>query len=116
MVLRYQPEDFWALYNLSDLAMGIGQLDQARRWIDQGQKAYPDSPLFFALRGRYKGRKGDIEGGCEDVRTALDALPQKWDLWEVYSYLLKAKGDIIEADRALAKAKELAPETTKFLE
>ena len=79
IALQYQPDDFWGLFHLSDIALRTQQTVYAKRWIDQGLRFYPESPLFIALHGRYKGRKGDIEGGWEDVRAALDALPQKWD-------------------------------------
>lgn len=106
-ILKYEPDNFWALYNLADLALITGQIKAADHWIRLGMAAYPQAPLMLSLQGRHKGHKGDIEGGCEDLRNALKALPDKWDLWEIYAGLLRAKGDETEAESALAKAGRL---------
>jgi spermidine synthase len=108
MVLRYEPDNFWALYNLADLALMSGQMTHTKRWIRLGETAYPDSPLFLSLRGRYKGKNGDITGGCEDLLAAIKEFPEKWDLWEIYAGLLKAKGDESGAIKAMARARALA--------
>jgi spermidine synthase len=108
MVLQYEPDNFWALFNLGDLALISGQMTHAKRWIRLGQTAYPDSPLILSLRGRYKGKNGDVLGGCEDLQAALKEFPEKWDLWEIYADLLKAKGDETGAIRAMARARALA--------
>ena len=108
MVLQYEPDNFWALYNLGDLALMSGQMNHARQWIHRLETAYPASPLFLSLRGRYKGKSGDIVGGSEDLLAALKELPEKWDFWETYAGLLKARGDETGAIKALARARALA--------
>ena len=107
VVLNYSPDEFWPLYHMVNLAMRANATSVASGFLDRGLRAYPDSPLFIALRGKYKGTLGYVRGACEDLRTAIGQLPEKADLWEDYAFFLKAAGYEKDAERAQAEANRL---------
>ncbi len=107
IALQYTPDAFWPLYHLVGLAMGNRNQKAANKFLDKGLAAYPESPLFIALRGRMKGTNGDMQGACEDLEKAIDQLPNRKDFWEDYAFFLAAKGDKSAAEEAASRAKEL---------
>lgn len=107
-VLRYDPYNFWAHYNLVSLCMSSGRTDEAMSHLNAGLEAYPDSPLFIALRGKVRASSGeDMKGALEDYRTALELLPERADLWAEYSHFLTEDGNFREALHAHKRAQEL---------
>lgn len=105
--LEHDPDNFWALYHMAPIAMASGRMADAARHIAAGLEAYPGSPLFLALRGKYRGIMGHMKGARRDLRAALDILPNKVDLWETYAELLDAMGDATEARDARSRARAL---------
>jgi len=101
---HYSPDEFWALHYLVTLAMRAGKADIAKVFLDRALAAYPQSPIMIALRGRYRGTTGDIQGAVTDFRLAIDKLPRRRDLWEDYSIFLAAAGDMAGAEAAREKA------------
>jgi Flp pilus assembly protein TadD len=61
----------------------------------------------MALRGKYRGTLGDAAGACDDLRKALDLLPERGDFWLDYAFFLRRKGDMESAARAEAEARRL---------
>ena len=106
-VLKYNPDSFWALYQMVILAMFSNQPDLAGQFLEQGMAKYPDSPMFRALRGKYRGTLGDPAAACEDYQYAVSLLPDHPMLWREYAFFLRQAGRAAEADEAEAKADKL---------
>ncbi|MDD4873203.1 MAG: hypothetical protein PHR77_21830, partial [Kiritimatiellae bacterium] len=104
LILKYQPDDFWALYRLFNLSMRANHPERAKGYLARGLAKYPKSPLFMALRGRYRGSMGDVVGACSDLRAALDELPGKSDVWDDYIFFLKACGNSTGVTKAKTDA------------
>jgi Tfp pilus assembly protein PilF len=112
IALQFQPDEFFPLYHLVGMGMQNKNVKAAKKFLDKGLEIYPESPLFIALRGKYKGSTGDIPGAVADIKLALDQLPRKADLWQDYAFFLGANGDIDGAKTAADIAKSL--ETAKY--
>ncbi len=106
-VLKYDPDSFRALYQMVILAMFSNQPDLAGEFLEQGMAAYPDSPMFRALRGKYRGTLGDPAAACADYEYAVRLLPDHPMLWREYAIFLRQAGRAAEADEAEAKADKL---------
>ncbi|HPA79069.1 MAG TPA: tetratricopeptide repeat protein, partial [Kiritimatiellia bacterium] len=106
-VLQYSPDEFWALYQMVILAMQSNQPELAGQFLEQGMAAYPDAPMFRALRGKYRGTLGDPAAACADYEYAVGLLPDHPMLWREYAFFLRQAGRAAEADEAEAKAEKL---------
>ena len=79
------PNGFWALHNMVVLSMLTGQTNAAYGFLERGLQAYPNSPFFRALRGKYKLSKGDTMGAIDDVKWACDNHPESRELLDAYN-------------------------------
>jgi len=93
LLLKYKPKSFWPIYHLVGLNMRLRNFEAAKKYLEYGLRTFPESPLFIELRGKYRGTMGDAEGACEDIRAALDELPDYLPFWQDYEYFLRLKGD-----------------------
>jgi len=107
IALQFHPDEFWPLYHLVGLAMQNRNVKAAKKFLDAGLAAYPDAPLFIALRGCYKGTMGDPAGACDDLEKAIEILPARQDFWRDYAFFLSEKGDSVAAAEAEKEAKRL---------
>ena len=107
MSLKYDPRGFWPLHHMVILAMRSGQIERAKEYLERGLAYYPTSPLFIALRGKFRGTLGDVDGACEDLRTAITALPRRAVLWQDYALFLERRGNHTEAENARKEAQHL---------
>ena len=107
IALQFHPDEFWPLYHLVGLAMQNRNVKAAKKFLDAGLAVYPDSPLFIALRGRYKGSMDDPAGACDDLEKAIKMLPKRRDFWRDYAFFLSQKGDPVAAAEAEKEAKRL---------
>ena len=107
MSLEYDPRGFWPLHHMVILAMRSGQIELAKDYLERGLTHYPTSPLFIALRGKFRGTLGDLDGACEDLRAAISALPRRAVLWQDYALFMERSGDYTEAENARKKAQRL---------
>ena len=107
MSLKQDPRGFWPLHHLVILSMRSGQVERARKYLERGLAAYPSSPLFIALRGKFHGTLGDLDRACEDLRNAIEALPNRAVFWEDYAFFLKRKGEHAESENASKEAERL---------
>lgn len=106
-VLQYSPDEFWALYQMVILAMQSNQPELAGRFLEQGLAAYPDSPMFRALRGKYRGSLGDVAAACGDYQYAVGLLPDDLQLWREYAFFLRAAGNAAVASEAEVEVERL---------
>lgn len=100
MVLKYKPDEFWPIYHLVGLYMQMQDTASARKALDYGLKTYPESPLFIALRGKYRASTGDLDGGIADYLAALEQLPDYLPFWQDLEFFLRQRGDIAVAEQA----------------
>jgi len=105
--LRVNPRDFWAFFHLEIRARAEQRPELAAETLRQALEAYPDSPMFLAMRGRQRGMAGDLEGAIRDLETALKALPRRADFWHIYADFLQRAGRESDAAGARARARRL---------
>jgi len=103
LLRKYKPDDFWAIYHLVGLYMQLGDVQNANKALGYGLLKYPESPLFIALRGRFRGTMGDVNAACEDLKSAIQQLPEYILFWEDYEVFLRQKGDLETAREARKK-------------
>jgi tetratricopeptide (TPR) repeat protein len=99
-VLQHNPKEFWALFKLVALAMNAGDVGLAAQVLNQGLSFYPDSPVWIALRGKYRASTGDAAGGLADAQTAVAAAPRNPGVWNDYALVAQRAGDARAVQRA----------------
>lgn len=93
LALQQNPTEFWALFKLVTLAMEARQVDFAGQVLNQGLSFYPESPVWLALRGKYRASTGDVAGGLADARAATAAAPRNPGVWKEYAIVAQMVGD-----------------------
>jgi spermidine synthase len=103
-VLRLNPRNFWALHNLTSMAMDARQTAVAQEYLKLGLEDYPESALFRVLRARHAASTGDLTTACRDLGNAVQALPRRAELWESYANCLERIGRMEDARAATKRA------------
>jgi hypothetical protein len=93
LVLEHNPREFWALFKLVALEMEAGNATSAAQVLTRGLSFYPDSPLWIALRGKYRASTGDLPGGVADAEAAVAAAPHNPSVWKEYLLVAQVVGD-----------------------
>jgi spermidine synthase len=105
-VLQLDPRNFWALHNLSSIALDSRQSALARQYLEAGLEAYPESALFRVLRARQVGSTGDLPGACRELAEAVRILPRRADFWDSYAACLERMGQKADAQAAAKRARQ----------
>ena len=105
--LRVSPNEFWTLFNLEIRARAEQKPELAEAYLRQALEAYPESPIFIAMRGRQQGMAGNYVNACRDLATALRSLPRRADLWHMYADFLDRAGRQDEAVAARDRARRV---------
>lgn len=108
LLRKYKPDEFRPIYHMVGLYMQLRDLENANKALGYGLLKYPESPLFIALRGKFRGSLGDFDTACRDLKTATDQLPDYLPLWEDYEFFLRQKGDMEGARKARKEIERLS--------
>lgn len=111
-------EDYWDEGVSADAAqwlisgyLATGQLDNARSYVEDARKRYPDETVFVALDAVVAYGENDLAKAAELLRSALEADPEnvlyRFDLGVV----LRESGDSSGARAAFERVREVAPNT-----
>jgi non-specific serine/threonine protein kinase len=106
IVMRLDPSDWVAQWNLALFYMGVGRMDAARKTAEWLVKLNPYDPFSLATVGYLQTLEGQEELGLETLqRAGLDrSLP--WHLlWETWSMVRAGR-----RDEALALLESLDPD------
>ncbi len=94
IILRLDPTNFTALYNLVELGMIAGQEEFAAQVLERGLAAYPESPLMLGQQGKFLFSTGDQTEGIAKLRQAAEMHPNYLPLWEDLQSLAAISGNI----------------------
>ena len=87
------PQDDRVWLGRANLAIWLGQLDEARRWLDACEKERPDDPAVWSARLDLAQASQDVEA----FRLALAHLPTTWfqpiEILRLRSWLAARTGD-----------------------
>ncbi len=113
---RLAPDDDRIWLGRANLAMRVGSLEEAARWIDACLQRRPEDPAVWQARLDWAMRTNRLA----EARTALKHLPG-WtaspaELYRLTAWLAGACGDIDSQRRALASLILEAPEDFDALE
>ena len=100
LLRKYKPDEFEPIYHMVNLYMQIHDVQNANKALGYGLLKYPDSPLFIALRGKFRGTMGDLDSACSDLRSAINELPDYRPFWVDYEFFLRQVGDSERANNA----------------
>ncbi len=99
IALHFNADEFYAYYQLIHLGMMAGQQAFALDLINRAIERYPQAPVFYTLRGKYRLGLGDEAGLREDFELALAMAPNRVDLWTEYARIARALNDQRLAER-----------------
>lgn len=107
-VLLQQPEHPEALYGLGILAMQMGQLETAERWLNTAAQFQADVKIWFIL-GNVRHTLGDLEGAELAYRAAIELRPDGASIYNNLGYCLQQQGKWSDAILSYRKALEVQP-------
>jgi spermidine synthase len=94
IILKLDPNHFWALHNLIDLGMMAGKQEFAKQVLDRALEAYPESPLMLAQKGKYMFSTGDKLAGLELIEKACKLHPNHLAMWQDLANLSALEGNV----------------------
>jgi tetratricopeptide (TPR) repeat protein len=89
MILHLRPDEFWALFNLTELAMLAGNTEFAGQLVDQALQYYPDSGIMAALHGKYLFSMGQYTRAMDEMNRAIALMPEKEAIRNDYNLIRK---------------------------
>ncbi len=96
---------------LGDHALSLGELAEARRWLEYAIASGLDgSDVMLRLGLAQRGPGGDPERARESLTLVTIEQPKNPDGWNALAEFLHTSGDLQGARRALGKSLELFPE------
>ena len=107
--LRGDPQPLAPRLLLADLLFRDGRRDQAAEHYDKAAADFPDDPLVFNNRGRFRMRIKEPELAVVDFSTSLRLNPQFATAYRNRALALLATGDPAAAEQDLTMAIQLSP-------
>lgn len=80
IVLKLDPHNFWAIYNLVELGMLAGENVFAKDVLERGLACYPKSPMMLGLKGKILFTEGHRTQGLDLISEALQLHPDNLGL------------------------------------
>jgi len=112
-VLRQQPRNAQVLGRLGQVLIGLGQVDEAKRTLDQAMKIAPKSPLLHHDMHLLHRRRGDLAKAHDSIDKALKLSPRQPVFTAAKAELFTAVGEFDRAmktiEPVLATAPQFAP-------
>jgi len=108
IILKLDPNHFWAMHNLIDLGMIAGRNEFAQKVLDRAVAAYPESPLMLAQKGKFLFSTGQKIEGLTLLQQAAEKHPDHLGIWQDLANLSALDGSIT--------ANQLAHENIKRIE
>lgn len=94
IILKLDPDHFWAMHNLIDLGMIAGRNDFAQKVLDRALAVYPDSPLMLAQKGKFLYSSGQKIEGLALLQQAAEKHPDHLGMWQDLANLSALDGSI----------------------
>ena len=125
--LQIEPNAGRLAYKLGQVHRRLGNIDQARHWLDRRSEVAPGiedplllevaslsmSPKFFMKAGERAWRRGDRDEALAAWRNAVALAPNDVDAGLVLSHALGETGDHDAAIREAQRALDLDPQSSR---
>ena len=109
------PDHPRTLLAASELAMGTGDLDAAKHYLDRMQEIDPNSQLAMAHRARLANLRGRPNIALDLMQSAVDRRPSWWYLLE-QGRMERHLGKSVSARDHLERANRLAPDNLLIMQ
>ena len=96
-------------YRLSDTLVDLGDVDGARKVLENTTREHPDQAVAFAMLGQVNLRQKRYTQAIENFTAALKLEPQANQLYKPLAEAYTASGNAQAAKDAEAKAGDVAP-------
>ncbi len=93
IILKLDPNHFWAMHNLIDLGMIARKNEFAAKVLERALAAYPESPLMLAQKGKYLYSTGQKAEGLAFLQQAAERHPNHPGIWMDLSNLAALDGN-----------------------
>lgn len=110
--LQLDPDDFWSIYHLVNLAMAAGQVDYASNLLDHAKERYPESPVMVGLYGKFLFTTGRQADGLKLMQRAVSVQPGSQGLWTD----LRTFAALVGNDQLVGQAQENLERIKQFVE
>ncbi len=112
--LDLKPDDSFAVINIANSLQGLGQSEQAERFVlDYLAKGLEDPQLYFLL-GNIRVRRGDPDGAVAYFEKCLAANPQSASAHNAIAAIRLNNDRLDEAEAHLKAASALNPRLTSL--
>ena len=109
LALEHQPASPEAMAGLVRCAVDTGDTPRARELADRYLAVYPDHVHIALARAELLLAEGDVQGGLEQARAAVDRAPYERVAWITWAHALWESGDSEGAIQALLEARDMDP-------
>jgi len=92
---------------LGDYLYEYGDLKLARRWYDEGKKAYPQDAVFYERLGRLSIKEKDLSTAEYQLQQAILKDPELCSAYRSLGIVLMRQERFVEAEDVLFKAMEI---------
>ena len=96
-VLRRNPKNDVALYELSKIAFESGNMDKAIEFAQNAIKINPGNEYYYQYLAEAKGEKQDFEGAAKVYDALIKLKPKEYDYYYDWAYMLSKAGRYKEA-------------------
>lgn len=94
-VLKLDPDNHAAYYELSRISYGSGQLEEAEKYASKAVKLNPKNEWYHVYLAEAKLAKGDYRGAAEAYENMIKELPSLVEYYHDIAYMY-ARGDMHE--------------------
>ncbi len=96
-VLRKDPKNHVALYQLSKIAFEAGNMDKTIAYAQNAIKLNPDNEYYYQYLAEAKGGKNDYAGAAKVYESLVKLKPKEYDYYYDWAYMLSKADKFKEA-------------------
>ena len=96
-VLRRDPKNHAALYELAKIAFESGNMDKSIEFAQNAIKLNPNNEYYYQYLAEAKGEKQDFEGAAKVYDALIKLKPKEYDYYYDWAYMLSKAGRYKEA-------------------
>lgn len=91
-VLKVDPKNDAALYELSKIAFESGNMDKTIEYAQSAIKINPNNEYYYQYLAEAKGEKKDYEGAAKVYDALIKLKPKEYDYYYDWAYMLSKAG------------------------
>ena len=87
-VLRRDPKNDAALYELAKIAFEAGNMDKTIEFAQNAIKINPNNEYYYQYLAEAKGEKQDFQGAAKVYDALIKLMPKEYDYYYDWAYML----------------------------